>query len=182
MSSRIKRRVSARLAGQPDVLDAGTIGARALRRMKQHLNARQPLGNGVVNLPSETAALGQHPRLVLGGGELITGGDELGHEPLPLNGFARESLIAEADHHGDPGADERADHSADAPPTLNAERDDRQRERHDDGEDAQPRPQQVQVKKEEGKDEVRRLGNQPQQYGPLEGENAEPEHRRAVLV
>ncbi|WP_454137114.1 hypothetical protein [Microbacterium paulum] len=119
--ARVGERGGRRLAGEDDVFDPGTIGIGPLGGVQQHLNAREPLGHGVVDLSREPGALGEHPRLALRRGELSTRREQLLHQRLALVHLAGECLVAEPDEQCDPGPHDRPDNAPGRPSAVDAE-------------------------------------------------------------
>ena len=124
-----------RCPGQPDVLEARTVGVGALGGVQQHLDAGEPLRDGVVDLPGQSGALGEHARLVLGGGELVAGGDQLGMRFSRSRRLTGQGLVAEPDQQGDAGPDS----GPTTPPRLQPLCKPRRADGHDGG-PARPRP------------------------------------------
>lgn len=154
---------------------ARRLGQRPFGCAQQELNARQALGEGVVDLVGQPLALGEHSRLVLGFGEVGTGGGELLDQISATFAFAVQRLIPPDDGDRDGGAECRADRGRRDEGTLvRGERGDRRQRGHDHRDQAVTARQQMQLQEIQREGDPDTVGGQHQQDQPPEAHRDQP--------
>ena len=82
--ARLAEVLGGRLAREAQLLAGALVVDVALGGVQQHLDARQPLRDRVVDLACEALALGERPGLATRGGELLARGEQVEDERLPV--------------------------------------------------------------------------------------------------
>ncbi|ESU46791.1 hypothetical protein P376_5226 [Streptomyces sp. HCCB10043] len=169
-----------RLTGGPDMRGRRSVlGQRAFGGAQQQLDAGQPLGQRVVDLPRQAFALGECPGGTFRLGEVRPGGDQLHDQLPPPFALPEEGVVPEDRGDGDRRADQRPDESAgfDLLPVHDEAGDRGGRGDHDGGQRPAHR-QEVQLEEVEREGDPQGVRRQHQQRRPQHPQPAQPPRPR----
>ncbi|MEZ5373452.1 MAG: hypothetical protein R2704_12090 [Microthrixaceae bacterium] len=148
-----------------------------LPRPQQQLDARQALGEGVVNLPRQPLAFGGHTGGMTRLGQLAACSVELVDELPPPLTLAIQRPIAEGTDHRDRRAEHRPDHRREGERVLVG---DEAADRHQGGQcHRRERPslrQQVQLQQEQWERHPGGVGRERQEHEPRQAQRRQPRH------